>query len=196
MIFHTRNRELDFSYKRYFKYFASILIFSLLSLGLASCGGGDGGNSPETTAPQSTTVAEALESMDKSSEVPLLDRTPSIRGLDTDTNGVRDDIDLYIDTSNKNPIQKSAMRQLNRALISALDIQSGDDSGLSSTSSKMDEAITCIWRLFPPEEANDIVLQIEKMTVNTKSRFDAYMRYNSALSGSVVRLPSEVSCHD
>src|SRR5262249_42712175 len=61
-----------------------------------------------------------LTELERSGQSPVLDRSASIAGPDSDNNGVRDDIDLYIGSLTDTPQQKSALRQEARALGQAL----------------------------------------------------------------------------
>src|SRR5690554_8006694 len=67
-----------------------------LALALVACGDNDSDTSKSASQPPETPPAVTLQSLEDSGEIPKLDRSASLPGTDTDTNGIRDDIDEYI----------------------------------------------------------------------------------------------------
>jgi len=145
-----------------------------------------GGN--PVTPPSGTTLSEALRELEESGEIPALDRSTTIQGVDANSDGVRDDIEQYIESLPDTPAQKSALRQVYKALSSAMQPISGTD-----TAYKITNAVNCLADRYPDdyyEKMNDI----RKYTVNTKVRFDAYMEFNRNLYDSTVSLPEGNTC--
>ena len=60
------------------------------------------------------------------SELRYLDTSPTLRGDDEDENGVRDDLDIYINTTPLTDIQKIALSQYAESLQSSLLINTSD----------------------------------------------------------------------
>lgn len=78
---------------------AALLVLSMA--GLYACGGGDGdtGQDSGITPPAApSSVREALLKMDADGTAPKLNRDADVAGPDVDGNGVRDDLDAYINS--------------------------------------------------------------------------------------------------
>lgn len=162
-------------------------------LALAAC---DGSGSSHSEPPQTKadTVQQALEINEAQGLTPALDRSDSIAGPDANEDGVRDDVEAYIAGLEDSDEQKSALRQMSRALQAAMTADPADDASLREATRKMNDAVACIWDRYSAEYANHAVSEVQKVMVNTRERFDAYGNYNSAVSGTVVSLPKEVRC--
>lgn len=166
---------------------------TILLLTLSGCGGGSGGTSPNAKASAST-VVEALAVLDRNNTNPVLDRTTSVAGTDANNNGVRDDVDRYIDTKSDNPVQKLSLRMTSKAMSAAMTSNPSDTSAINNATNKLNMAVACIWKNYPSDIADTMVLEMRKVTVNTKERYDAYMKYSGLVSGTVIKLPKETIC--
>jgi hypothetical protein len=146
---------------------------------------------------ETQTVAEALTDLEAAGQIPVLDRSTSITGPDGDGNGVRDDLDNYIDSLPDTVPQKAALRQASKAIDAAM--QAGDSgsstpSELKEVSTAIARAVHCIWDRYDAETAPTKVATIQKLMVNTRARVDAYDLYNTKRSGSSSRLPRGEAC--
>jgi hypothetical protein len=141
-------------------------------------------------------VPSALAQLEASSQIPVLDRSADLSGSDIDLNGVRDDIDKYINSLPDSVSQKSALRQEARAISSAIiaGSQSLDQSALKDVSAQIGRAVFCVFQRYDPTIANRKITTIEKFVANTRVRFDAYDKYNSKVSGTSSRAPVGDSC--
>jgi hypothetical protein len=171
----------------------TLLCIPLLTAILAGCGGG----SSSSTAPTQTatvTVADALVKLDATGGNPVLDRTTSIPGTDANSNGVRDDIDRYIDAKTDTSPQKQSMRMVSKAMTAAMVSAPTDATALRSATDTLNMAVACIWKNYPADVADKMVLEMRKVTINTKARYDSYMSYSALIAGTVIKLPKEVVC--
>jgi len=184
----------------------------LATLSLTACGGGNSNsnnpppdnNNPQPQPPPITpptnqepdsALAEALRELEKSGAIPVLDRSGTIQGVDDNNDGVRDDIEEYIESLPDTPEQKSALRQMYKALSSAMLSGTGVDSPTetSDASRKIANAVNCLAEKYP-DDYYDKMNDIRKNTINTKIRFNAYAEYNEKLSGSILSLPEGNTC--
>ena len=78
----------------------------ILLASLAACGGGGVASSGAALTPQ-----EQIAQLEASGSLPSLDRTDSISGIDANANGVRDDIEQYIEKKYAEPSQRAAAMQ-------------------------------------------------------------------------------------
>lgn len=162
---------------------------------MSACGGGGStSTSAATQQPKATTVKEAIANIEASGLTPALDRSASVPGPDTNTNGVRDDVESYVGSLADTAEQKKAMLMLSKALMSAMTTTPTDAAGLRQSTGLMNNAVACIWQKYPSDKADQKVLEVRKVTVNTRERYNAYMAYNAAVAGTVVKLPREVTC--
>jgi len=140
-------------------------------------------------------VVEALNQLEANKQIPTLDRSTSLLGPDVDGNGVRDDIDQYIEGLPDTALQKGSLRQISKAIAHAMEAAvNGTSSDLKGASTAIGSAVHCIWDRYDTDTASNKVKTIEQLTVNTRTRFDAYERYNSGRSGSSSRLPRGDTC--
>ena len=115
----------------------------LLAAFLTGCGGGSGGGglfSPGTTEPTATTppaagsssgtasptLAQQIEALERKGGYPTLDRSSDIAGPDANKNGVRDDIEAWINTLSVTEPQRKALMQKAKALQQTLLVDLND----------------------------------------------------------------------
>ncbi|MDP3813209.1 MAG: hypothetical protein Q8Q78_19570 [Hydrogenophaga sp.] len=162
-----------------------------LALAVTSCGGG--GSSAPALTPQ-----EQIAQLEASGALPTLERGTSIAGTDANANGVRDDIEQYIEKKYTVLAQRAAAMQTARALQLTLLVDKNDAVKLEEVSEAGMRAAKCRGHVFPGlerfPEAYAMSREIEAMATNTKDRLLAYLAYNKAVSGTVSRLPEGDSC--
>lgn len=162
-----------------------------LALALAGCGGGTG-NEGASRTPQ-----EEIARLEASGELPVLEREPTLAGIDANANGVRDDIERYIEKKYAEPAQRKAAMQTAKAFQQMLMVNTEDPIELDRTSANSFRAIVCLDDSFvDPNFSNSAAVldEVRAMTTNTKDRLKAYLAYNKARSGSVSRLPEGNTC--
>jgi hypothetical protein len=193
---------------------ASMLLISCL---LAACGGGSGsgvaspaaegsgiastsaapGNSsttpPVTSAPP--TLKEQIAALERSGAYPVLDRSSDIAGPDSNSNGVRDDIENWINAQKLSDSQKKALMQDARATQRTLLVDLNDKAALQRAGEGLASSSNCGLIQFSPYATfSKLAGQIEAMTANTRQRAERYMKYNAARSGSSTSMPEGNTC--
>jgi len=193
----------------------------LLASMLTACGGGSGGSSfsggggassasstgnssePSSgsspgTAPAaagSLTLAQQIEQMERKGEYPTLDRSSDIAGPDANKNGVRDDIEAWINTLSVTEPQRKALMQKARTLQNTLLVDLSDKYVVQLAGEGLMASNKCgASRFTPYEEFSALRGKIEAMTANTRERAARYMQYNKARSGSSTTYPSGDTC--
>jgi len=178
---------------------ARAITLTACALLLSACGGANGGiNSGDTTSTPTevaTLKAKILE-LETSGKVPNLDRSSSIAGPDANSDGVRDDIDAYIEILPITSTQKAGAMQAARAQQQTLTVDLTNAVELERVSAATDRSIKCIADSFMPnyQDGYSINRKIEAMTANTKERAKQYLAYNKARSGSVSSAPTGNTC--
>jgi hypothetical protein len=194
---------------------AAILLLTLLTL-LAACGGR--GNDAVVTppgAPTATALAEGpgaapppggttaspaslkdqIAALERSGAYPALDRSSDIAGPDVNQNGVRDDIEAWINAQPVNDGQRKALMQKAQALQKTLLVDLKDPAALQRTGEGLAASSHCGLIQFSPYATfSKLSGKIESMTANTRQRAERYMKYNAARSGSSTTLPNWNTC--
>lgn len=157
-------------------------------------GGGDNGGGGGGGSPAPLTVSQAFAKLEGSGELPVLDRSASLSGTDANADGVRDDIERHIDGKSDTQPQKNSLKSFSRSLSTAMTVDTQDQNALRSVANSMNTSVGCIWKTYPSGSASPMVREIEKLTVNTRARYEAYMKFNSAMDGSVLKNERAVTC--
>ncbi|WP_146052305.1 hypothetical protein [Diaphorobacter sp. LR2014-1] len=161
---------------------------------LSACGGGAGPPAPATDSVNPITALEAA------GKLPKLDSSANLLGVDSDNNGVRDDIDNYINKMFDLPPEKLAVYQIARSRQSIMIlVESGkinDPVEIKAVKVQGSRAVHCIFDVMGIEtpRAFQVTETIQKMTFNTKQRAKAYLDFNSALSGTNWATPVGDTC--
>jgi len=165
---------------------------SCVVLWLAGCGGGSSAVSSEPSPQQQ------LANLEASGAIPVLDREPTLAGIDANGNGVRDDIERYIDGKYPDAAQRKAAIQTAHALQTKLLVNLDDSTALDEAATLGVRAVNCRSIVFPGIDGIAhswrMSSDIEAMTANTKTRLMAYLAYNKARSGTVSTLPEGNTC--
>lgn len=179
-----------------------------LALSLAACGGSDNnstasgsptaspGATPATPPPTSANVVTVAD-LERQGKLPTLDRSADLKGPDIDNNGIRDDIDRWIQNQPYTEPQKQAALQVARVLQNILSVDVTNDAALREAGDASRKAVTCVYARFPVGDQpnpNTVIKTLQKYTMNTKARVTAYLAYSDALNGSVSDIPSGENC--
>jgi len=126
---------------------------------------------------------------------PTLDRSSDIAGPDANKNGVRDDIEAWINTLNVTVSQRKALMQDARATQRTLLVDLTDKAAVQRVGEGLMASNHCgAIRFKPFAEFIGPSQKIEAMTANTRERAERYMQYNKARTGSSTTLPNYDTC--
>lgn len=161
---------------------------------LTACGEGGGDSPPATTTPPSTTKA-TIFALESSGKLPTLDRSASIAGPDSNTNGVRDDVDAYIARQGYTAPQLKAVQQTAKALADILLVDISNQDSLRTSDLSLQKSINCVFSKFSDSSQSAVVIKnIEKINANTKARAEGYIKYQIAMNGKVLASPQGDTC--
>jgi hypothetical protein len=156
------------------------------------------GAAPTTSGPasaQAPTLAQQISNLEQSGALPTLDRSKDIAGPDANANGVRDDIESWINAQPVNDRQRKALMQDARATQKALLADLKDEAALRKTDEGFAASAKCGGDSFADFSVfSRLGGKIEAMTANTRERAARYMQYNAARSGSSTTRPSGDTC--
>lgn len=148
-----------------------------------------------TASAPAPTLAQQIAALERSGAYPMLDRSSDIAGPDTNGNGVRDDIEAWINSQPVNEGQRKALMQDARATQRTLLVDLRDQPALQKTDDGLAASSNCgIIQFSPYETFSRLAGKIEAMTANTKERARRYMQYNAARSGSSTTFPDGDTC--
>ena len=153
-------------------------------------------SSPASAASAPVSLKSQIEMLERSGALPPLDRSASIVGPDANGNGVRDDIEAYVNSLPLSPVQKRAVMQDARATQNTLTVDLTDKAALQKAGDALMASSKCLGDSFVPDAEGPSFLsgKIEAMTANTRERSRQYMAYNAARSGSATSMPSYDTC--
>ncbi|RYF49203.1 MAG: hypothetical protein EOO27_34060 [Comamonadaceae bacterium] len=147
------------------------------------------------STPNAPTLREQIAALERSGAYPALDRSADIAGPDANGNGVRDDIEAWINSQQLSDAQKKALMQRGRALQKTLLVSLADQAALQVTGEGLMASSKCGGESFPKRtDFYSLGNKIEAMTANTRQRAERYMKYNAARSGSSTTYPEGNTC--
>lgn len=145
---------------------------------------------------------QAIVQLEETGQLPKLDRTDSLTGIDQDQNGVRDDIDAYI---NQLSLRLSLSDFQKKLLINhaanyqeVLRVEHTKETAKENINN-YSKSLGCLSKYFSWDYSENPTLiskKIRDYTYNTKQRMIHYLKYNKLLDGTVTSYTSEVDCND
>jgi hypothetical protein len=148
--------------------------------------------------PQNMTAKERVQALEAQGALPKLDRSLDIQGPDTNTNGIRDDVENLIATNYTSAPQRAAAEQFARVMQSAILVEKTDTAAAKAIAVKGSKAINCIYSKFDGSPGSKqpaaVVAELKSISTNTKPRLLAYMAYAKALDGTTGALPEGDTC--
>lgn len=160
---------------------------------LSGCGGGSSNGTDTAKTPK-----EQVAALESSGAIPHLERGIELTGMDTNANGIRDDIDSIITSKYTLSTQRDAAMQTAKAMQNALTVDKTDIAAVKVIDREISKAINCIYSTFDGEvglnQPARVVQELESITANTKQRLLAYLQFNKALDGTSSALPEGDTC--
>jgi uncharacterized lipoprotein YehR (DUF1307 family) len=151
-----------------------IAVISVSTLVLSACGGSN--ESPNVN--NNDAEAEVVVS-DTLPPAPGEDGKLTLSGIDSDDDGVRDDVQIAIyERYGSDEVKVNALEQSAKALQSAI---ASDTSNIIDASSSVLRAVDCLHETMDDPTAE--ISFIENSVINTEQRSDAYVTFNDGLNG-------------
>jgi len=165
--------------------------------GDAGAGAGSGSTPPSPTAGEP--LRDELARLERLGVLPALDRGRDLRGPDVNDNGVRDDVEAYIDALPLTDAQRKAAMQTARVQQRSMLIDLTDRPTVVALGDASMAATKCMAIAFEGSATDwggDLSLKIEAITANTPEQARRYIQYMRALSGTSTRYPRENTCEE
>jgi len=126
---------------------------------------------------------EKIQELEDNGTIPKLNRDNTLTGEDNNSNGIRDDIDRYIDEHYMDPKKHAAVVQEAKALQKILLVDKTNIDKVKEVSREVARAIECIFNRF---ELTKVPFDnISAITFNTKIRLLEDLKFSQALDGTV-----------
>lgn len=140
-------------------------------------------------------VLTSCDDSDNSNKLAVSAPVQRIAELDTDNNGVRDDVDAYIAKQGYTAPQLKSVQQIAKAQADILLVDIGNQDALRSSDLILQKSINCVFSKFPDTGQSAVVIKnIEKITANTNARVEKYIKYQIAMNGKVLASPQGDTC--
>lgn len=164
---------------------------------LAACSEGSAAASTPYSAQVTATANEPIQYLQNNGRSKKLEGAMDIKGVDVKSNGIREDVDAYIEAMEVTLIQKKSIRQFARSIQTTLIVDTQNKESLQNANVNISRAVQCISLNFPDiKKRAAITNAIERITVNTKERASQYTKFNTAVSGLVSKLQSGDTCNE
>ncbi len=152
-------------------------------IGLAGCNSDSDGDSPAFTNPAPVKDLPSNDNVANLPPDPGEAGKATLVGVDSDNDGVRDDLQIAIwERYPNDSVKRSALIQSAKSLQSAI-IQgaAGDDNSIFQAATEVLRSTDCIFEVF--EDTSSELAFMEMSVANTSERFAAYIQFNGALNG-------------
>lgn len=130
-----------------------------------------------------------------------LDTSSSIDGKNgLNQNGIRPDIQYWIEQQNIQTSDQKALLQFANALQSELDTNLQNESDISNTVLKMSHAMQCLSSKYTNSKINlpFLVSQLQNYILNTNNRLTNYLSFNNAIGNQLktvdINKPNQNAC--
>lgn len=174
------------------------MLIALFIITITGCGGSGGGGNGEVSSDEEATPVRQITALEESGAIPQLERSNSIAGEDMDSDGVRDDIEEFIDANYLAAPQRAAVIQSAKALQEAVLVDVSDVIAVKEINRKISRSDHCIYSQFDgtndSKQPAQVSQEIESLTTNTKERLLAYLAFSKALDGTSWTTPEGDTC--
>lgn len=119
-----------------------------------------------------------------------------VAGIDTDGNGVRDDVDKYVASLPDTKAQQQALLQMSMSLQKEMTMSLKDKEALKTAHDAWGSALSCIYYSYHNHKISEKKIEeIEDLTINTSERAGARKRFIDAINNYLVDAnPEETGC--
>jgi len=180
---------------------------SALLLSACGSGGGDDQAAVDTPAdppaaetpvaaaimPENLIPPEVFAQLERTGELPILDRSDTLIGIDLNDNGIRDDVEDYIATHfSETPAQQTAALQFARAVQEQIEVDLDNPEAVQDALNRTARSIVCMASRFSGNEditPRSAMEDIQAISSNTYFRLVSYLAFSEAADGAVISLP-------
>jgi hypothetical protein len=124
-----------------------------------------------------------------------LDTSSDVAGPDANHDGIRDDIETWIDQESDDELSAHAARQLAKAVQQILVVDLNDQDALKLAAREHTIVSSCSVDVYRDiRRAEQLIDRVQNYTVNTPARQQAFNQYHAALQNSHFYIPTTQDC--
>ncbi|HRH06421.1 MAG TPA: hypothetical protein PK702_11420, partial [Burkholderiaceae bacterium] len=117
-------------------------------------------------------LSQQIKTLEDSGAYPKLDRSTDLKGPDQNLNGVRDDVEAWINAQPITDIQKKALMQKAEVYQKTLSVDLTNKAAVIALDSESMASTSCVGDLFA---RYDLMDKVKAITFNTKERTMRYI---------------------
>ena len=129
---------------------------------------------------------------------PTMGQHSELTGLDSDNDGIRDDVDAFIQSSYFRTVEVAAARQFAKAIQAAISAGAQQPQKSRLISIQISRAVNCVYVSFASNGLNTppakVIEQVRSLTTNTKERLNAYLAFAKTQDDTAHELPRGATC--
>lgn len=129
---------------------------------------------------------------------PSMGQYSELTGLDLNDDGIRDDVDQFIQSSYSRTAEVAAARQFARAVQAAVSAGSDQPQMSRLISIQISRAVNCVYVSFAGAGVNTqpgkVIEQVRSLTTNTKQRLGSYLAFAKSQDDTAHELPRGATC--
>lgn len=113
----------------------------------------------------------------------------TVEGIDSDNDGIRDDVQRHIVLTYDDPATQDALFQVAEPQLASL-VQAGDRQRVLELTEEMVLGVTCLYAVNSPGAARDALMELEAVMLNTRDRIRASIQADAQAGGETFTLPA------
>lgn len=129
---------------------------------------------------------------------PTIGQHNQLTGVDSDNDGIRDDVAKFIESNYSRNTEVAAARQYARAIQAAVNAGAQQPQKVRLISLQISRAVNCVYVSFASDgskaPASLVIDQVRSLTTNTKERLDSYLAFAKNQDDTAHELPRGATC--
>jgi hypothetical protein len=129
---------------------------------------------------------------------PNMGRYSELSGMDSNDDGIRDDVDDFIQSSYTRTVEVAAARQFARAIQAAVNAGADQPQKSRLIALQISRAVNCVYVSFDNQGSKTqpakVIEQVRSLTTNTKERLNSYLAFAKSQDDTAHDLPRGASC--
>ncbi|MGR5347425.1 hypothetical protein [Vibrio mediterranei] len=118
-----------------------------------------------------------------------------LAGVDSNSNGIRDDVDRLISTIEATEYQRQRIDEYARVIQEAVITGGSDEKQVRSLAARSDQAVVCLSNSYNSmAEVHQIVMGVRELTTDTRVRARSYYDYNRVRANISVMFNEQIRC--
>jgi hypothetical protein len=112
----------------------------------------------------------------------------TVAGIDSDNDGIRDDVQRHIVLTYEDEATRDALFQIARPHLESL-VQAGDKQAVLAQTEEIVRGVACLYAVSSPAGARAALTELEGVMLNTRDRIRASIQADAQAGGETFHLP-------